>query len=214
MNYHLTKRGRLLINTIIFILLIGAAVSGNAIVQYFNVPYSSKEVQAPITDENTADDVVKDEAQTLEKPMVEKKESSESQPVNESAQIYTKYELEDFKLFKVILYFESNHFDLTPDVMKELDYLIGVLKTYPEEPITIESYLSSPSINNEKNLVGKKRLDGIENYLVKNAIEANRIQLKSNLNGTPLSSYYDNEKNQENILIYFTNHAGIAQDEK
>lgn len=217
MDYHFTLKGKWLIHLVLTLLVVGMFVSGRYIIAYF----STSTQQTVVSKDNPS--VTQDEGTVVSQEQVknelvkEKTEDYDSEEQEEHSETYKPYELEDFKNFYVSLYFLGESGDLMEASKSDLDYLIGVLIRYEDEPISIEANVNNLSGTlsiKEMETIGNERIKVIAEHLIKNGVREDRILVKNNFDLKPMTLDKENCFLNDRVTIYFTNHSKLVNDVK
>jgi outer membrane protein OmpA-like peptidoglycan-associated protein len=76
------------------------------------------------------------------------------------------------------IYYNFNDATLRPDARKDLDPLVAILNQYPAMRIQINSYTDSRGTTAENKSLSEERAKSVRAYLIKNGINAKRLEIK------------------------------------
>lgn len=212
MSYQYTSKGRWLIHFLLLLSVMGMLVSGLYILDYIKGHTKSfDEVvhESATNSEPLRKEIVKEKVETSQVP--------EKQEIQEGGDLYKPYELEDFKNFNVILFFEEKSGRLLTSSEDDLAYLATVLKRYENEPISIEANVNNLSQSltvKEMESIGTLRIKTVAEYLIEKGISETRIQVKNNYDLKPITLDKGSFHLNDRVTIYFTNHSNLVNDVK
>lgn len=190
MTYKLTSRGIWFVRMLLVILASGMIYFGGALLQHFEWKDIGHDEEQSISLPSSSNPVL-NQPKDVQPP---KKENAVSTNPGDT---YTPYQLEDLKTFKMDFEFAVGEEEFTSQQLKELNYLLEVLKQYPKEPITL-------AFNGVKTELSKKIIQhlGTENY------DENLIEVRV------MDDALRGEVEKASIAIYFTNHYHLAKNAK
>ncbi|WP_077401943.1 OmpA family protein [Cellulophaga omnivescoria] len=107
--------------------------------------------------------------------------------------------------------FKTKSSKLTPDIIKELDKAITIIKKFPEFNLQIESHTDSKGGSSSNFRVSQARADNIKNYLLSNGVPSKNILytigygedhvLNKCVNGVYCIDYFHAENRRCNIVV-------------
>ena len=231
-DYKLTRKGKIVLTVFILILLIGWIYSGLYILNYFrdqavnelssttdegSSEYSSSDSS---TEEDTSEAITLETAtdSSDESTEVFTEESTEDKQEGDGSQsnIYSVYDLEDLKLFKLIIYYDN---ELSKLVLSSEDQqsIFEMLSSYPNEVIAVSGYINGyPKFNNSDKLKleSLEMANSVKEILVQNGLEATMINVYGYGTDYPISKDYGNQEKNNRVEIYFENHYVIGSQSK
>ena len=231
-DYKLTIKGKIVLTVFILILIIGWVYSGLYILDYFidhtvdelsstteegSSEYSSSEnttvegTSKALTLETTKDSIDGSTEESTEESTGDKQEGDDSQ-----SNIYSVYDLEDLKLFKIIIYYDN---ELTKLVLSSEDQqsIFEMLASYPNEVIAVSGYINGyPNFNNSDKLKleSLEMAKNVKKILVQNGLETTKINVYGYGTDYPISKDYGNQDKNNRVEIYFENHYVIGSQSK
>lgn len=231
-DYKLTSKGKIALTVFILILLIGWIYSGLYILNYFRD--QAVDELSSTTDEGSSEysssdsSTVEDtsEALTLETATDSSDESTEAfteestedkqEGDGSQSNIYSVYDLEDLKLFKLIIYYDN---ELSELVLSSEDQqsIFEMLSSYPNEVIAVSGYINGyPNFNNSDKLKleSLEMANSVKEILVQNGLEATMINVYGYGTDYPISKDYGNQEKNNRVEIYFENHYVIGSQSK
>lgn len=231
-DYKLTSKGKIVLTVFILILIIGWVYSGLYILNYFRdlaVDELSSTTEEAGSEYNSSENTtVEDtsEALTLE-TTTDSNEGSTEESTEESTEdkqesdvpqsnIYSVYDLEDLKLFKIIIYYDN---ELSKLVLSSEDQhsILEMLALYPNEVIAVSGYVNGyPNFNNSDKLKleSLEMAKSVKEILVQNGLEKTMINVYGYGTDYPISRDYGNQDNNNRVEIYFENHYVIGSQSK
>lgn len=231
-DYKLTSKGKIALTVFILILLIGWIYSGLYILNYFRD--QAVDELSSTTDEGSSEysssdsSTVEDTSEALtletatdscdESTEAFTEESTEDKQEGDGSQsnIYSVYDLEDLKLFKLIIYYDN---ELSELVLSSEDQqsIFEMLSSYPNEVIAVSGYINGyPNFNNSDKLKleSLEMANSVKEILVQNGLEATMINVYGYGTDYPISKDYGNQEKNNRVEIYFENHYVIGSQSK
>lgn len=202
MRYKLTNRGKLVLSLFILILVANIYVSGRYIVNYYIKHLDSKWSESAVQESSTESEP------TVEVSSESTTSEEESTQDVENHKIYTVYELDDLRQFKMIVYFEgmNEKVDLG---QSDLDAIKAILKRYPNEKIAIAGHANGyPNFvdNGEAAQLSFERANYVRDIFIEIGIEESLISVYNLGLERPLYKDYGNQHKNDRVEIYFEDH--------
>ncbi|OJV62919.1 MAG: hypothetical protein BGO41_09425 [Clostridiales bacterium 38-18] len=216
-EYNLTRKGKIVLSVFIAILLTGWVYSGLYILNYLkdravvNAEATTEEIITESSELNSTD-VTEASTDTTAEELTEDKQESEGSESN----IYSVYDLEDLKLFKIIIYYDSelNNIILSSEDQKSI---VEMLATYPEEVIAVSGYINGyPNFENSDKLRQESlnMAEDVRDLLVNSGIETTTVKVYGFGTDYPISKDFGNQDKNNRVEIYFENHYVIGSQSK
>ncbi len=100
------------------------------------------------------------------------------------------------------VYFDENKFDLKPDFDSLLTKMIDFLKFYKEIMLEVGGHTDSKEVKKDS-VLGYNRASVIQQFLIKNGINSNRITVKDYKNNLPIADEKKEEGRKQNRRVEF-----------
>lgn len=204
MAYRLTGRGKLVLSLFILILVANIYISGRYILNYFSSPDQDS---GPIVSstEQSSETVI----ETSTEAMTENITSTENITTCENKdKIYSVYELDDLRRYKLIIYFDSG--SATIDLSSsDMDSLNAIINQYPGERIAIAGHVNGyPNYLDDGKAqdLSLLRANYVRDIFIEMGIEESMISVYNFGLEKPLYKDYGNQDKNDRVEIYFEDH--------
>lgn len=204
MAYRLTGRGKLVLSLFILILVANIYISGRYILNYFSSPDQDS---GPIVSstEQSSETVI----ETSTEAMTENITSTENITTSENKdKIYSVYELDDLRRYKLIIYFDSG--SATIDLSSsDMDSLNAIINQYPGERIAIAGHVNGyPNYLDDGKAqdLSLLRANYVRDIFIEMGIEESMISVYNFGLEKPLYKDYGNQDKNDRVEIYFEDH--------
>lgn len=215
MTYRLTSRGKFVLSLFILVLVAIIYISGRYILNYFSIPEqelnSALSTTEQSNEENTSEAITEETQESITEESSEETTeivTEDVSPTEEVQRIYSMYELDDLRRYKMIVYFDSSA--ETIDLGKgDLDSLKSMISQYPGEKIAIAGHVNGyPSYEKNEDALelSLKRAHYIRDIFIDLGIDESKISVYNFGLEKPLYRDYGNQDKNNRVEIYFEDH--------
>lgn len=204
MDYKITNRGKLVLSLFILILVANIYVSGRYIVNYYKAHSGKNSSDTVVLEPSTESAELSEEIVTSE----EVNSTEEETPTEEIQKIYTVYELDDLRQFKMIIYFEGMN-EKVELGQSDLDVIKAMINHFPNEKIAIAGHVNGyPNFVDNGNAaqLSLERAKYVHDIFVEMGIEESLISVYNLGLERPLFKDYGNQHKNNRVEIYFEDH--------
>lgn len=210
MEYKITNRGKLVLSLFILILVANIYASGRYIVNYYNEHSQKNSSETVVLEPSTESAEISDEIVTSEEvnSTEEVTTTEEITPSEEIQKIYTVFELDDLRQFKMTIYFEGMN-EKVELGQSDLDVIKAMINHYPGEKIAIAGHVNGyPNYvdNGEAARLSLERAEYVRGIFVEMGIEESLISVYNLGLERPLFKDYGNQHKNNRVEIYFEDH--------
>lgn len=223
-NYQFTLRGKVVLTGIMLGLLLICLYSLLYIVTYFSGVYEDGNSVIIETTEYLETIETTSFATTAESTEVASENTTEStnetsglgETTSEGDTIYSVYDLEDLRQFKIVFYFDKNQSEIVFDE-EVIEIIKNMHSLYPNEKISIVGHTNGYPYykNNSEGLaLSLHRAQFIEQKMIELGIEKTLLSVYNSGLESPIYTDYGNQYKNDRVEVYFTDHFIISDGSK
>ena len=228
-SYRLTLRGKVVLTGFVIVLFVICMYSLFYIVKYFDEDLKPSIVTAtePVTATSEITEAISTEhsediqTATIEEIIEDTTESTieiknPEESISKEEAIYSVYDLEDLRQFKIVFYFEKDQSKVVLD-RQIIEIILNITKMYPNEKISITGHVNGyPDYKNtiEGLALSLLRAEFIKEEMIELGIEKSLLSVYNFGLESPIFTDYGNQYKNDRVEVYFTDHFIIDNGSK